>query len=90
MQLGLVVRLVGELFASLPTINKVTVSALQLPANGKPQRYITSVQADRKGWSALHSSGAVTADQAIHCLSSLRARCNLTALGQFLAIEAFD
>lgn len=87
---GLVVRLVGELFASLPTINNVTVSALQLPANGKPQRYVASVQVERKVWSALHSSGAVTADQAIHCLSSLRARCNLTALGQFLAIEAFD
>lgn len=87
---GLVVRLVGELFASLPTINNATVSALQLPANGKPQRYVASAQVQRKVWSALHSSGAVTADQAIHCLSSLRARCNLTALGQFLAIEAFE
>ena len=87
---GLVVRLVGELFASLPTINNVTVSALQLPANGKPQRYVASVQAERKVWSGLHSSGAVTADQAVHCLASLRARCNLTALGQFLAIEAFN
>jgi len=61
---------------------------VQLPAN-KPQRYVASAQIDRKGWSALYSSGAVTQDQAIHCLSSMRARCNLTALGQFLAIEAF-
>ena len=30
--LGLVVRLLGELFAALPTIESVTVSALQLPA----------------------------------------------------------
>ncbi|MEP6609425.1 MAG: hypothetical protein ABJA83_12200 [Burkholderiaceae bacterium] len=85
---GLVVRLLGELFASLPTIDKVTVSALQLPANGKPQRYITSVQAERNVWSSLHSSGTATADQAIHCLSQLGARCNLTALGAFMAVQS--
>lgn len=87
---GLVVRLTGELFASLPTINAVTVSALQLAAGGKPQRYIAAVRAERKVWAQLHANGAVTADQAIHCLTSLRARCNLTALGAFLAVEPFD
>ena len=86
---GLVVRLLGELFAALPTIETVAVSALQLPANGKPQRYIISAQADREQWSSLHSSGAVTADQAIRCLGQLGARCNLTALGAFLAVEPF-
>jgi len=87
---GLVVRLLGELFAALPAIDMVTVSALQLPANGKPQRYITSAQADRERWSSLHSNGSVTADQAIRCLAQLGARCNLTALGAFMAVEPFD
>ncbi len=59
--LGLVVRLLGELFASLPTIETVTVSALQVPTNGKPQRYIASAQAERSQWSSLHSNGSVTA-----------------------------
>ena len=87
---GLVVRLLGELFAALPTIEMVTVSALQMPANGKPQRYIMSAEADRERWSSLHSNGSVTADQAIRCLGQLGARCNLTALGAFLAVEPFD
>ncbi len=87
--LGVVVRLVGELFASLPTIANVTVSALQSPANGKSQRYIASVQAERSQWSSLHSNGAVTADHAIRCLSQLGARCNLTALGAFMTVEPF-
>ena len=87
--LGLVVRLLGELFAALPTIEAVTVSALQIQGN-KPQRYIASAQAERAQWSALHSNGAVTADQAIRCLNQLRARCNLTALGAFMAVEPFD
>ncbi len=84
---GLVVRLIGELFAALPTIDTVTVSALQLPANGKPQRYIASARAERSQWSSLHSNGAVTADQAIRCLNQLQARCNLTALGAFMAVD---
>ena len=88
--IGLVVRLLGEIFAALPTIDMVTVSALQLPANGKPQRYITSAQVDREQWSDLHSNGSVTADQAIRCLSQLGARCNLTALGAFMAVQPFD
>ncbi len=87
---GLVVRLLGELFGALPTITAATVSALQLPANGKPQRYVASVRAERRVWSALHSNGSVTADAAINCLNQLRARVNLTALGAFLAVEAFD
>ena len=87
---GLVVRLLGELFAALPTIDVVTVSALQLPANGKPQRYITSAKAERDRWSSLHTNGSVTADQAIRCLGQLGARCNLTALGAFMAVEPFD
>ncbi len=88
--LGLVVRLLGELFASLPTIETVTVSALQVPINGKSQRYIASAQAERSQWSSLHSNGTVTADQAIRCLNQLRARCNLTALGAFMAVEAIN
>jgi hypothetical protein len=87
---GLVVRLLGEIFAALPTIETVTVSALQLPTNGKPQRYIMSAQADRERWSQLHTNGSVTADQAIRCLSQLGARCNLTALGAFITVQPFD
>jgi hypothetical protein len=87
---GLVVRLLGELFASLPTIEMVTVSALQVPTNGKAQRYIASAQAERAQWSSLHSNGSVTQDHAIRCLNQLRARCNLTALGAFLAVEPFN
>ena len=87
---GLVVRLLGELFAALPTINTASVSAVQLPAKDKPQRYIMSARTERPEWSSLHSNGAVTADAAINCLGRLGARCNLTALGAFMAVEPFN
>jgi hypothetical protein len=88
--LGLVVRLMGELFAALPTVQTASVSALQLPANGKPQRYIASAKTERDIWSSLYASGAVTGDQAIHCLAQMGARVNLTALGAFLVIEPLN
>ena len=88
--LGLVVRLMGEMFAALPTVQTASVSALQLPANGKPQRYIVSAKTERDIWSSLYASGAVTGDQAIHCLAQLGARVNLTALGAFLVIEPLN
>jgi len=87
---GLVVRLLGELFASLPTVTTASVSALQLPGNGKPQRYIASVRTERKIWSAYYGNGAVTQDAAIRCLAQLKANCNVTALGAFMAVEPLN
>lgn len=77
--LGLVVRLIGELFAALPTVQPATVSALQPAANGKPTRYIASAHADRSTWSALHIRGAVTADAVTNCPQEMGARFNMTA-----------
>lgn len=88
--LGLVVRLMGEMFAALPTIQTASISALQAPANGKAQRHIASAKTDRDIWSSLYAAGSVTADQALHCLAQMGARVNLTALGAFLAIEPLN
>jgi hypothetical protein len=88
--LGLVVRLIGELFTALPTVQLATVSTLQPAANGKPTRYIASAHADRSTWSALHIRGAVTADAATNCLQEMGARFNMTTLGALLVIGPFD
>ncbi|MGH6610817.1 MAG: hypothetical protein ACRECQ_11240 [Burkholderiaceae bacterium] len=88
--LGLVLRLMGEMFAALPTVQTASVSALQLAGNGKPERYIASVRTERKVWSGAYASGSVTANQSIQCLNRLRANVNLTALGAFLAVQPLN
>lgn len=87
--LGLVVRLLGELFAALPTLQTATVSALQQPA-GKGARFVASARANRAVWCTLHDAGFATGDLPTICLQHLKARVNLTGLGAFIPIEPFD
>ena len=78
--LGLVVRLIGELFAPHFLPYNLTHVCVATGTNGKPTRYIASAHADRSTWSALHIRGAVTADAATNRLQKMNARCNMTAL----------
>jgi hypothetical protein len=87
--LGLVVRLMGETFAALPTVQQVTVSARQQPPDRRPPRYVVTARSSRKPWITLHERGVVTGD-ASQCLEQIESRVNLTGLGAFLPIEAFD
>jgi len=86
--LGLVARLMGEVFAALPTVQQVTVSARQQPPDQRPPRYIVTARAPRKHWSTLFQRGGVTGDAA-QCLQDIESRFNLTGLGAFLPIEPF-
>lgn len=87
--LGLIVRLLGELFAALPTVQTATVSALQQPS-GRGPRFVASARANRAVWATLHNGGIATADLPNVCLQHLKARFNLTGLGAFIPIEPFD
>jgi hypothetical protein len=86
--LGLTLRLLGEVFAALPTVQRATVTALQQPDHRAP-RYIVSAQVDRKPWSQLYANGSVIADSPEPALAALKARYNLTGLGAFMAIEPY-
>jgi hypothetical protein len=86
--LGLTLRLLGEVFAALPTVQRATVTALQQPDH-RPARYIVSAQVDRKPWSHLYANGGVIADSPEPALAAIKARYNLTGLGAFMAIEPF-
>ncbi len=87
--LGLVLRLMGEIFAALPTVQQVTVSGRQQPADKRPPRYVITARTTRKAWSALHQRGSVTGD-AFQCLQEIESKFNLTGLGAFLPIEPFS
>jgi hypothetical protein len=88
--LGLVLRLMGEVFAALPTVQQVTVSARQQPSDMRPPRYVITARSSRKHWSALHQGGAVTGGEATQCMQQIEAKFNLTGLGAFLPIEPFN
>ena len=87
--LGLVVRLMGEVYAALPTVQQVTVSARQQPPDRRAPRYVVSARTSRKPWTMLHQRGVVSGD-AVQCLEQVESRVNLTGLGAFLPIEAFS
>jgi hypothetical protein len=84
--LGLTLRLLGEVFAALPTVQRTTITALQRPDH-RPPRFIVSAQVDRKSWSQLHRGGSVSAESPEAALAAIKARYNLTGLGAFMAIE---
>lgn len=86
--LGLVLRLLGEVFAALPTVQRATVTTLQQP-DGRPARYIVSAQVERKPWQRLYAEERVTAENPEPALKALGARFNLTGLGAFIPIEPF-
>jgi hypothetical protein len=87
--LGLVLRLMGESFAALPTVQQVTVSARQQPPDNRAPRYVVTARSARKAWSTLYQRGVVTGD-AGNCLEQIESRVNLTGLGAFLPIEPFN
>src|SRR5262249_6127558 len=84
--LGLVLRLMGETFAALPTVEDVTVSARQQPTGRQP-RYVVTARTTRKPWSTLFQRGVVTGDAA-QCLEQIESRFTLSGLAACLPIEA--
>ncbi|MDH5209928.1 MAG: hypothetical protein OEW34_14900, partial [Burkholderiaceae bacterium] len=86
--LGLALRLLGEVFAALPTVQRATVTTLQQP-DSRPARYIVSAQVERKAWQQLYAEERVTAENPEPALKALGARFNLTGLGAFIPIEPF-
>lgn len=85
---GLVVRVVGEAFAALPSVRRVMVSGYQTPAGGRP-RYVVSVSTERKVWSLLYGARWITEGTAERALQPLGARYDQTGLGALLPIEPF-
>jgi hypothetical protein len=87
--LGLALRLMGEVFAALPTVQDVTVSARQQPPDQRPPRYVVTARTTRNHWSALHQRGTVAGDAA-QSLQEIESKFNLTGLGAFLPIEPYS
>jgi hypothetical protein len=87
--LGLVLRLTGEVYAALPTVQQVTLSARQQPPDQRPPRYVVSARSARPAWTVLFQRGSITSADAAQTLEQLETRVNLTGLGAFLPIEPF-
>ena len=86
---GLVVRLIGEAFAALPTVKRVIVSGFEAPLGARP-RYIISASAERKVWTMLYTENWVREGSPERLMRPLGARYNLTGLGAFLPIDPFE
>jgi hypothetical protein len=87
--LGLMLRLMGEIFAALPTVEIVTISGRQQPHDRRPPRYVVTARTDRQTWRTLFQRNVATGD-AGQCLQQIESRVNLTGLGAFLPIEPLD
>ena len=85
---GLVVRLLGEAFAALPTIKRVIVSGYQMPTLGLPS-YIVSVAAERRIWTMLYSEKWISEGPPERAMRPLGGRYRLTGLGAFMPIDPF-
>jgi hypothetical protein len=85
---GLVLRLIGEAFAALPTIKRAIVSGYQMPTLGLPS-YILSVMAERRAWTMLHQEKWITDGPPERAMRPLGGRYQLTGLGAFVPIEPF-
>jgi hypothetical protein len=85
---SLVVRLIGEVFAALPTIKRAVVSGYQMPTLGLPS-YILSVAAERRIWSMLYQERWITEGPPERTMRPLGGRYQLTGLGAFVPIEPF-
>jgi len=85
---GLVLRVIGEAFAALPSIRRATVSAFQVPSGQRP-RYVISAAAERKAWSLLYAEKWVTDESPERALKVLGARYDVNGLGALLPIEPF-
>lgn len=87
--LGLMLRLIGETFAALPTVEVMTISGRQQPNDRRPPRYVVTARTDRATWRTLFQRNVATGD-AGQCLQQIESRVNLTGLGAFLPIEPLD
>jgi hypothetical protein len=87
--LGLVVRLLGEAFAALPSVQRVVVSGFETPAGVRP-RYIVSAAAERGLWTQLQAEHGLLDEPADRVMQRLGARYNLTGLGAFLGIDPLE
>jgi hypothetical protein len=85
---GLVVRLLGEAFAALPSIKRVVVSGYQMPTLGLPS-YMISVMAERRIWTMLYAERWITEGPPERAMRPLGGRYKLTGLGAFTPIDPF-
>jgi hypothetical protein len=85
---GLVVRLLGEAFAALPTIKRAIVSGYQMPTLGLPS-YMISVLAERRIWTMLYAEKWITEGPPERAMQPLGGRYKLTGLGAFTPIDPF-
>jgi len=85
---GLVVRLMGEAFAALPSVKRVIVSGFQAPGGTRP-RYIVSASAERTVWTLLYGEGWITEGSPQRAMKPLGGRYSVTGLGAFLPIDPF-
>jgi len=85
---GLVVRLIGEAFAALPTLKRVVVSGYQMPTLGLPS-YILSAMAERRAWTMLYQERWITDGPPERVMRPLGGRYQLTGLGAFVPIDPF-
>jgi hypothetical protein len=86
---ALVVRLIGEAFAALPSLKRVTVSGFQLPMLGGPLRYIVSAATERRVWTMLYDEKWITEGAPERTMRPLGARFSITGLGAFTPIDPF-
>jgi hypothetical protein len=90
---GLGVRILGEAFASLPTVDLIVLSAYsQRPdrATGKIEdQYLYSVKVSREKWNCVSFKNLADLDPVL-CLGSFDIRRKMTAAGTFTAVQPFE
>ena len=85
-------RLIGETFASLPSVNQVTLSAYSQRPNKATAHvqddYLYSVKVQRSAWQAINFSALPDLD-VVAALDQFELRRNMSVTGIFKAIEPF-
>lgn len=87
------VRLVGECFSTLPTIQTITFSGysqrLDTSSGHEKDDYLYSVRVDRGSWNKLNFRGFEKIDP-VECLGQFEIRRKMTKTGIFQPIEPLD
>jgi Protein of unknown function (DUF4236) len=90
---GVVFRIVGEVFAALPRIQRVVASGYSQRDNPETghvsDEYLLSIRASRAEWSTLNFSNLAALDP-VSCLGKFEIRRSLSATGVFKPIEPFS
>lgn len=85
-------RLIGETFASLPSVNQVTLSAYSQRPNKATAHvqddYLYSVKVQRTDWQAINFSALSDLD-VVAAFDRFELRRNMSVTGIFKAIEPF-